>query len=85
MSTAKASCSQPACVMQQRLTLASRCGSGRFKFIPRVVEAPWVVRKGVGTQPAILGNKLLQTYHTDAKLNYLEVCCFGSLFAHLVR
>jgi len=45
---------------------------GRFKFIPRAVEAPWIVRKAVGTQPAILGNKLTQTYHADPKLNYLE-------------
>ena len=37
----------------------------------RVVEGSWLVKKGVGTTPAILGNKLDQNYHFDSvwKLN----------------
>lgn len=46
----------------------------RFKFIPRVEDGAWIVRKGVGTQPAILGNKLTQTYYANQELNYMEVC-----------
>lgn len=54
----------------------------RLKLIPRVVEGNWLVKKSVGTQPAILGKQLVQTYHYDEKLNYFEVdhlrveCCF---------
>lgn len=44
-----------------------------FKFIPRVVDGPWLVKKSVGTQPAILGNKLTQLYFADKKANYMEV------------
>jgi hypothetical protein len=45
----------------------------RFKFIPRVVESSWLVKKGVGQQPAILGNKLTQLYFYDYKHNICEV------------
>lgn len=44
-----------------------------FKFIPRVVEGSWIVKRSVGQQPVILGNKLKQNYHFDATLNYMEV------------
>lgn len=37
--------------------------TSRFKFIPRVIEGNWVVKRSVGTTPAILGNKLTQTYY----------------------
>lgn len=33
-----------------------------FKLIPRVVEGNYIVRKGVGTKPAILGKKIKQCY-----------------------
>ncbi len=45
----------------------------RFKFIPRVIEGPWVVRKGVGEKPALLGKKVKQNYYRSVELNYLEV------------
>jgi len=35
----------------------------RFKFIPRVVKGSYVVKSAVGQTPAILGNKLVCTYH----------------------
>lgn len=42
-----------------------------FKLIPRVVEGNFVVRKGVGTKPAILGKKIKQCYvKTD---RYFEI------------
>ena len=34
-----------------------------LKIIPRVSEGSWVVKKGVGRVPAILGKKVKQTYH----------------------
>ena len=55
------------------------CGSDKYrnthvKIIPAVVDGGnWLVRNAVGNRPAILGNKLTQTYHTDEKKNYLEV------------
>jgi len=44
----------------------------RFKFIPSVSKGPYLVRSMVGSTPAILGNKLKQTYHQGE--GYLEVC-----------
>lgn len=35
----------------------------RFKLIPKIVEGNWVVRKSVGSTPAILGTKLKQHYY----------------------
>ena len=34
-----------------------------LKIIPRVSEGSWVVKKGVGRVPAILGKKVAQKYH----------------------
>jgi len=45
----------------------------RFKMIPRVVEGTWVVQKGVGTTPAILGTKMTQTYYENKEKNYFEI------------
>eukprot|EP00534_Pseudo-nitzschia_fraudulenta_P004408 CAMPEP_0201133612 /NCGR_PEP_ID=MMETSP0850-20130426/49337_1 /ASSEMBLY_ACC=CAM_ASM_000622 /TAXON_ID=183588 /ORGANISM="Pseudo-nitzschia fraudulenta, Strain WWA7" /LENGTH=457 /DNA_ID=CAMNT_0047404307 /DNA_START=14 /DNA_END=1387 /DNA_ORIENTATION=+ len=36
-----------------------------FKLIPRIVEGNYVVRKGVGSKPAILGKKINQRYVHD--------------------
>jgi len=44
----------------------------RFKFIPCVTKGPYLVRSMVGSTPAILGNKLTQTYFRGD--NYFEVC-----------
>jgi len=44
-----------------------------LKFIPHLIEGHWMVKKAVGTKPAVIGMKLKQTYHTDAAANYLEV------------
>ena len=43
----------------------------RFKLIPRIVKGPWLVKTGVGSKPAIVGNKLKQTYARGE--NYFEV------------
>jgi hypothetical protein len=44
----------------------------RFKFIPSVSKGPYLVKSMVGSTPAILGNKLTQTYHKGE--GYFEVC-----------
>jgi hypothetical protein len=42
----------------------------RLKILPRVVAGPWVVEKAVGLRPAILGDRIRQTFfHGDG---YLE-------------
>lgn len=48
--------------------------NARLKFIPRVVAGPWIVKKVVGSTPAIIGNKLPVTYRGSAGEGYLEVC-----------
>jgi hypothetical protein len=45
----------------------------RFKIIPRIAKGNWVVQKGVGCTPAILGRKIKQSYHRDETKNYLEI------------
>jgi hypothetical protein len=48
----------------------------RFKLVPRVVDGNWIVKKSVGTKPAIMGNKLYQKIHrnvNNASANYVEV------------
>ena len=47
-----------------------------LKIIPRVSEGSWVVKKGVGRVPAILGKKVAQTYHIsrgEGGANVVEV------------
>lgn len=48
----------------------------RFKLIPRVIEGPWVVKKAVGSKPALIGTKLKQRYFFSAnslQYTYQEV------------
>ncbi|VEU39756.1 unnamed protein product [Pseudo-nitzschia multistriata] len=42
-----------------------------FKLIPSIIEGNYVVRKGVGTKPAILGKKIKQYYVRDDR--YFEI------------
>jgi len=44
----------------------------RFKLVPRIVEGPFIVRRGVPSKPAIMGRKLTQRYFRGD--NYLELC-----------
>jgi hypothetical protein len=47
----------------------------RLKIIPRIAAGPWLVRKGVGCVPAILGKKVQQRYYrgTGPGRNYMEI------------
>eukprot|EP00946_MAST-07B_sp_MAST-7B-sp1_P001511 g1511.t1 len=45
--------------------------NARLKIIPNVVEGGWVVKRGVGNKPAIIGKKITQTYH--AGKNWFEI------------
>eukprot|EP00457_Paulinella_chromatophora_P002388 gb/GEZN01002392.1/.p1 GENE.gb/GEZN01002392.1/~~gb/GEZN01002392.1/.p1 ORF type:complete len:729 (-),score=113.56 gb/GEZN01002392.1/:136-2322(-) len=42
-----------------------------LKLIPQVIEGSWMVRKAVGTTPAIVGKKLTQSYTGNGR-TYLE-------------
>ena len=68
----------------QRLAAFDRCmrvflegddheRDSRLKIIPRIAEGPWLVKKGVGTTPAILGRKVKQTYYRNLYKNYIEI------------
>lgn len=35
---------------------------GRFKLIPSILSGPFIVRKAVGSKPALLGRKVRQRY-----------------------
>jgi len=45
-----------------------------LKFIPNVVSGPWVVKKVVGSQPALIGSKIPTSYYGSSKDGYLEIC-----------
>ena len=45
----------------------------RLKFVPRMVEAPWMVKKMVGSAPALIAQKLPTTYYGSIEENYLEI------------
>jgi len=45
----------------------------RFKIIPRIAAGPWLVKKGVGCVPAILGKKVTMQYFRNVEKNYLEI------------
>ena len=44
-----------------------------FKFIPRLVEGNFIVKKAIGSKPALIGTKLKQTYHVNVAKNYMEI------------
>ena len=46
----------------------------RLKFIPNIFVGPWFLKKMVGNQPAIIGQKLPTTYYGSIDDGYLEVC-----------
>ena len=37
--------------------------NSKLKIIPNVVEGGWIVKRGVGNKPAIIGKKIVTTYH----------------------
>ena len=45
-----------------------------LKFIPNVVEGPWALKKLVGTQPAMIGQKIPTTFYGSLDEGYLEIC-----------
>lgn len=45
-----------------------------MKFIPNLVEGPWALRKLVGNQPAMIGQKIPTNYYGSINDGYLEVC-----------
>ena len=47
--------------------------TSRFKYIPNVAVGSWIVKRGVGQTPVILGNKLKQRYYQDANKQYMEI------------
>lgn len=55
----------------------------RLKIIPRIAEGSWIVKKGVGCVPAILGKKIKLWYYRDVDKNYLEVRTCAASAMHL--
>lgn len=56
----------------------------RLKVIPRCVEGPWMVKTAVGTTPAIMGTKILHTYHPLANAFEIEVDISSSVPAQYI-
>jgi len=45
----------------------------RLKLIPRVCAGPWMIKKMIGSTPALIGTKLPVTYNGSIEDNYLEI------------
>mmetsp|Transcript_11801 Transcript_11801/g.25146 ORF Transcript_11801/g.25146 Transcript_11801/m.25146 type:complete len:807 (+) Transcript_11801:56-2476(+) len=45
----------------------------RLKFIPRICAGPWMVKKMVGSTPALIGTKLPVSYRGSIRENFLEI------------
>ncbi len=48
--------------------------SNTLKFIPNILVGPWALRKLVGTQPAMIGQKIPTKYYGSIKDGYIEIC-----------
>lgn len=44
-----------------------------LKFIPKVIVGPWAIKKLVGIQPAMIGQKIPTTYFGSKEDGYLEI------------
>jgi len=55
-----------------------------FKLIPRIAEGPYVVKKAVGTKPAIMGTKLKQTYVRGERFFEIVLDCGSDRIASKV-
>lgn len=56
----------------------------RFKIIPNVVDGPWIVRKSVGANPAIIGKGLKTDYVIEDNLLEISVDVFSSRVAKMI-
>ena len=60
-----------------------------FKLIPQIVEGNFMVRRAVGSTPAIMGKKLRQLYVKDEEnRRFFEIvldCCSSSVAAGVIR
>lgn len=60
-----------------------------FKLIPQIVQGNFMVRKAVGSTPAIMGKKLRQLYVKDEEESrFFEIvldCCSSSVAAGVIR
>mmetsp|Transcript_20406 Transcript_20406/g.33668 ORF Transcript_20406/g.33668 Transcript_20406/m.33668 type:complete len:673 (-) Transcript_20406:2495-4513(-) len=65
-------------LLNKFLNTSQEFRDGCFKFIPRVVKGNFIVRKSVGTTPAILGKKLDQEYYGDGETYFEVVVDVGS-------
>jgi hypothetical protein len=43
----------------------------RYKLIPQMLDAPWVIQMAVSSTPCLLGTKIVQRYYRG--INYLEI------------
>ena len=48
--------------------------SNTLKFIPKVLVGPWALKKLVGSQPAMIGQKIPTKYFGSVEEGYLEIC-----------
>jgi hypothetical protein len=57
-----------------------------FKLIPQIVEGNFIVRKAVGSTPAIMGTKLTQTYaRSDRFCEVILDCGSSSVATGVIR
>ena len=45
-----------------------------LKFIPRIIEGPWALKKLVGSNPVMIGQKIPTSYYGSVDNGYIEIC-----------
>ncbi|KAL7487627.1 hypothetical protein ACHAW6_013212 [Cyclotella cf. meneghiniana] len=75
------------CFLEGTTDYRNKC----LKLIPRICAGPWVVKKMVGSTPAIIGTKLPVSYRGSIKENFFEISmdvtkgpAFGNTVANTV-
>lgn len=56
------------------LTGSDEYKDAKFKLIPSLIAGPYLVKKMVGSKPAIIGQKLSTSYFGSIEENYVEIC-----------
>jgi len=52
--------------------------SKRLKVLPKVVEGPWLVKKGVPDRPGVVGKKLVLEYFSSEDHLEISINCISS-------
>eukprot|EP00392_Amoebophrya_sp_AT5.2_P004911 g4920.t1 len=71
-------------LFQHFLSLPAEQKNKRFKFIPALVDGPWLVRQAVGTKPALIGTKIKTEWYQGEDFVEMSQDIFSSSSARAI-